>query len=98
MYVYGESIKYYKKQEQKETLIDLNDRVLDINIFKPTNDIIVEFDAREFTPEQFNYLANLSEILANDKELETGEFELGIFKVKVNKIKTYEGELIVCER
>ena len=64
---------------------------------EPDNDIIVEFDAKEFTPEQFNYLANLSEILSNDEELEVGEFELGIFKVIVNKIKTYEGELIRCE-
>ena len=64
-----------------------------------TNDIVVEFDAREFTPEQFNYLANLSEILAwNDEELEEGSFELGIFTITVNKIKTYEEELIVCER
>ena len=64
----------------------------------PSNDIIVEFSAREFTPEQFNYLANLSEILSNDEELEVGEFELGIFTIKVNKIKTYEEELIICER
>ena len=63
-----------------------------------TNDIEVEFNAREFTPEQFNHLANLSEILSNDKELEEGEFELGIFTVKVNKIKTYEEDLIICER
>ena len=34
-------------------------------------------------------LANLSEILANDEELEVGEFELGIFTITVNKIKTY---------
>ena len=64
----------------------------------PSNDIIVEFNAREFTPQQFNYIAQLSEILSNDEELEVGEFELGIFTVKVNKVKTYEEELIKCER
>ena len=37
---------------------------------------------------QFNYISQLSEILAND-ELEVGEFELGIFKVKVNKTLYY---------
>ena len=65
---------------------------------KETNDIIVEFNARKFTPQQFNYIAQLPEILSNDEELEEGEFELGIFTVKVNKVKTYEEELIVCER
>jgi len=98
IYVYGESIKYYLEQEQKETLIDLDSRVKDINLDKPNNDIIVKFDAKDFTPEQFNYIAQLSEILANDEELEVGEFELGIFTINVNKIKTYEGELIECER
>ena len=44
-----------------------------------------------------NYVVQLSEILSSDEELEVGEFELGIFKVKVNKIKTYEEELIVCK-
>ena len=42
-------------------------------------------------------ITSLSEILANDKELEVGEFELGIFTITVNKIKTYEQENIICE-
>jgi len=98
IYVYGENLPHYFEQEQPNTLIDLWDRVKDINLDEPTNDIIVEFDAKEFTPEQFNYIGSLSEILANDEELEEGEFELGIFKVTINKIKTYEEELIKCER
>ena len=44
--------------------------------------------SEEFTNEQFNIIAQLSEILANDDELEVGEFNLGIFKITVNKIKT----------
>ena len=62
------------------------------------NDILVEFDGRELTAEQFNYIAQLPEILANDEELEVGEFNLGIFRIVINKIKTYEEELIKCER
>ena len=65
---------------------------------KKSNDIIVEFDAKEFTPQQFNYLAQLPEIFANDNELEVGEFNLGIFTIMIHRIKTYEEELIVCER
>jgi hypothetical protein len=93
IYVFKENIEHYRKEEQKNTLFDLNGRVRDIQI-KPHNDIVVEFDAQEFTPQQFNYLAQLSEILANDEELEVGEFDLGIFKIKINKIETYEKENI----
>ena len=89
--------KAYITTEQPNTLFDLKERVKSKIEETPDNDIIVEFNAQEFTPEQFNYLAQLSEILANDEELEVGEFDLGIFKIKINKIKTYEGELIKCE-
>ena len=42
-------------------------------------------------------IQQLSEILAND-ELEVGSFELDIFEISINKIKTYEEGLIKCER
>ena len=38
-----------------------------------------------------------TEILVNDDELEEGTFELGMLGIKINKIKTYEEELIKCE-
>ena len=82
---------------QKNTLFNLGNRIMDIGV-EPSNDIVVEFDALKLTPQQFNYIAQLPEILSNDEELEVGEFELGIFIVNVNKIKTYEKDLIVCER
>ena len=97
IYVDNPLVDGYIEQEQTETMFDLRERVLSL-MDNPINDIVVEFSAREFTAQQLNYLANLSEILTNDEELEVGEFELGIFTVKVNKIKTYEEELIVCER
>jgi hypothetical protein len=43
------------------------------------------------------YIQQLSEILAND-ELEIGSFELDIFEININRVKTYEKELIKCER
>jgi hypothetical protein len=97
IYVDSPVINGYIEEEQPNTLIDLRERV-NSKMNDATNDIVVEFSAREFTPQQMNYIARLSEILANDEELEVGEFELGIFTVTVNKIKTYEEELIVCER
>ena len=63
---------------------------------KGSNDITLEFNCGDFNQESFNIITSLSEILSND-ELEVGEFELGIFNIKVNKVKTYEKELIKCE-
>ena len=97
IYVDSPVISGYIEEEQPNTLFDLKERV-NSKMNEATNDIVVEFSVNDFTPQQFNYLANLSEILSNDEELEEGEFELGIFTIKVNKIKTYEEELIVCER
>ena len=90
--------KTYIETEQENTLFDLKDRVKSRLEDTFDNDIIVEFDAKEFTPEQFNIIAQLSEILSNDEELEIGEFNLGIFKIKINQIKTYEENLINCNR
>jgi len=97
IYVDSPVIGDYIEEEQPNTLFDLRERV-NSKMNEVTNDIEIEFDAREFNPKQFNYLANISEILVNDEELEEGEFELGIFTIKVNKIKTYEEENIICER
>ena len=64
---------------------------------KKKNDIIVEFDGTQLANINFNFIAQLSEVLSNDKELEVGEFQYQIFKVNINKLKTYEEENIVCE-
>ena len=99
--IYGDFPKdmlpMYIRGEQENTLIDLKDRVKEYRSDK-TNDILVEFDVRQLTPEQFNYIAQLPEILANDDELEIGEFDLGIFKITINRIETYEEGLIKCTR
>tara|TARA_R110001592_G_scaffold112241_7_gene310289 strand:- start:1971 stop:2885 length:915 start_codon:yes stop_codon:yes gene_type:complete len=93
IYVDSPVINGYVGEEQPNTLFDLRERV-NSKMNDVTNDIEIEFDAREFNPEQFNYLANLSEILANDGELEVGEFELGIFRITVKNLQTYEKDLI----
>ena len=97
IYVDSPLIDRYVKQEQKETSFNLKDRVKTL-FDGGSNDIVVEFNAREFNQESFNVITSLSEILANDEELEVGEFELGIFTITINKIKTYEEELIVCKK
>ena len=94
---YEEMNSSYIEHEQPNTMFNLSERIHSIHT-EPDNDIEVRFDAAEFTPEQFNYLAQLSEILSNDEELEEGSFNLGIFEININKIKTYDKELIICER
>ena len=85
----------YINKEQPNTMYDLNKRIYSIhdNI---QNDIEVRFDGSKFNDSSFQYIQQLSEILAND-ELEVGSFELDIFEIYINKIKTYEKELIKCE-
>ena len=84
------------KEEKNNTLFDLKKRVLPFDN-KKKNDIIVEFDGTQLANINFNFIAQLSEVLSNDKELEVGEFQYQIFKVNINKLKTYEEENIVCE-
>ena len=81
----------YVLQEQENTMIDLNNRVKPYDTEK-NNDILIEFDAKDFVIKHMNTIAQLSEIFANDEELEVGEFELDIFKISVINIKTYEKE------
>ena len=86
----------YIKREQPNTDFDLTKRIYSIDSEKQ-NDIEVRFDSRDFFSNSYGYIQTLSEILAND-DLEVGSFELDIFKIQINKIKTYEEELIKCER
>ena len=97
IYVDSPLVNRYIELEQSETDYDLRERVTS-SIHEYTNDIVVEFNCSDFDSNSFNIITSLSEILANDDELEVGEFELGIFTITINKIKTYEKELIKCER
>ena len=86
----------YIRQEQKNTLLDLHTRVKPYDSEK-NNDILIEFDANDFTIKHMNIISQLSEIFSVDKELETGEHELHIFKIIINKLQTYEKNLICCD-
>ena len=62
---------------------------------KPKNGVVVWFDANKLTPQNFQILVNLSDMLQDSGEL--GEMEYDIFKFNIKLLKTYEKELIVCE-
>ena len=76
-------------------MYDLSKRIYSIDSEKQ-NDIEIRFDGSKFNDNSFQYVQRLSEILAND-ELEEGSFQLDIFEININKVKTYEEDLIKCE-
>ena len=84
-----EIINDYIELEQPNTQFDLTKRFNQIE----KSDIIVEFDARSLTQNSFNFIQNLSEIF-DFNEFESGEYEFDIFKIKVNRVKHYERDLI----
>ena len=85
----------YINREQSNTDFDLTKRIYSINAEKQ-NDIEVRFDGNKLSQDAYEIITNLSEILANDDEIEEGTFELGMLGIKINKIETYEKNLIKC--
>jgi len=84
----------YIDEEQPNTDFDLKNRIHS-NHTKTTNDIVISFDAEKLTPQNFQIIVNISEVLTDSGEL--GEMEYDIFKFKINSMVTYEEGLIVCE-
>tara|TARA_B100000768_G_C11282527_1_gene379506 strand:+ start:3619 stop:4797 length:1179 start_codon:yes stop_codon:yes gene_type:complete len=85
-------IDKYIKEEQPNTDYNLSKR-LNQNV---SNDIEIIFDGNKFTQNSFNIIQQIPAILESN-EIEPGEFEIDIFKIKVNKAKTYEETLISVE-
>jgi len=96
IYVDDSRMKYIA-MEQPNTSFNLSERVLPYDNEKQ-NDILVEIDGNNFKEYSFRHIQYLSEILANDEQLETGTFGLGDLMITVNNLQTYEKELIVCEK
>ena len=87
----GFGVNDYVKQEQPNTQFDLSKKIHSDHI-EPENDVVVKFDASKLTPENFQILVELSEILKESGEV--GEMELEIFKFKIKSLDTYEKGLI----
>ena len=90
----GYGVNKYIEEEQKDTHFDLSKKIHSQHI-ESKNDIVVGFDAQKLTPQNFQILVNLSDMLQDSGEL--GEMEYDIFKFNIKSLKTYEKELIVCE-
>ena len=60
------------------------------------NNVIVKFDCRFLTPQNFQIIVNMSELLQDSGEV--GEMAYDVFQFYIKSLDTYEKELIVCER
>ena len=90
-------IQEYKNEEQPNTLFNLDDRVkmygtADITEY---HDIVVEFDAKMLTSQNFQILVNLSDLLRDSGEV--GEMDYEIFKFHIKSLETYEKDLILIK-
>ena len=60
------------------------------------HDIIVEFDCRQLTTQNFQVLVNLPEILKESGEV--GEMQLEIFKFRIGSMTEYQNDLIKVKK
>tara|TARA_R110002073_G_scaffold246764_1_gene409502 strand:- start:1343 stop:2377 length:1035 start_codon:yes stop_codon:yes gene_type:complete len=84
-------IKNYIENEQPNTTIDLNERVLPFNS-EVSNEIIVKIDASKFTQQDFQIIQQLPQILQDSGGV--GEFELGNLMLKITQLNEHQNELI----
>lgn len=95
IYVDGNcNVNEYIEIEQKNTSYDLHKRILKENENFPVgeNDIVVTFDARQFTQQTFYLIQNLSEIITDTNDI--GEFNIDCLNIVINNLETYEHTLI----
>jgi len=90
----GFHVNKYIEEEQPNTKFDLSKKLHSLYT-EPDNDVVVRFDASKLNQNNFQILVNLSEVLQESGEV--GEMELEIFEFYINKLDTYEKELIVCK-
>ena len=93
----------YIELEQPKTSFNLKEKINAIgnlndytnNGFLPT-DIFIKINGNTFNNQDYSIIQQISEIIQDSGEI--GEFELGNLKITVNKLKTYENNLIINER
>ncbi len=91
----GFGVNNYIKEEQPNTQFNLKKRIHSQHL-NPTNDIVVRFDAQKLTPQNFQILVNLSEILKDSGEL--GTMQLEIFHLDIKSLRTYEKDLVKVQK
>ena len=78
--------------EQQETAYDLNSKFMPYGNEKQ-NGVLVEIDGNSFNQQDFQYIHQLSEIIADSGEI--GEFALGNLKITITNLETLDQNIIV---
>jgi glycosyltransferase involved in cell wall biosynthesis len=94
-------IDHYIANEQPNTSIDLQTRVMSIEYNEAIhyNDVIVTIDCNKFTNQDFEYIQLLPELIKETNEL--GVFEIGVqgnLKIEIQNLSEYQNQLIVCKK
>ena len=93
VYIDPSIIASYIEIEQKNTTIDLYNRVKPLDNEK-NNEILVTIDAYKLTEQDFNYIQQLPDIIADSGE-PAFHGELGNITVEIfDKMNTYEKDLV----
>ena len=85
---------HYIDKEQSKTKFDLTKRVMTIGYNNPYDydDIVVEVDAKRMTNQEAAYIFMLPQIIQESGEI--GTFRLGNLKITIQRVQTYEHNLI----
>ena len=94
-----ENVKRYQKEEQPKTEFDLTNKIRPISVEgiedSDIPDITVSFDCKQLNSNNFQVLANLSEMLYDSGEI--GHMKYDIFTFHINSLQTYEKDLILVK-
>ena len=90
----GYGVNQYIEEEQKDTQFNLSKKIHSQHI-EPKNNIVVRFDANKLTPQNFQILINLSEIIQDSGDI--GIMQLEIFELDIKSLDTYEKDLILVK-
>jgi glycosyltransferase involved in cell wall biosynthesis len=87
---------YYLDKEQKNTIINLSEKIKTTPFQNLDNEIIIEIDKTTFTKEDFGYLQNFSYIIKDSGE--KGRFKLGNLDITINEMNEYQKDLIFIKK
>lgn len=90
-----DTLSQYIEEEQQHTDINLKDKLHQDCPNKDEWDILVQFNPFRFNNRSFQIISQLSDIIQDSGEVGE-EFELDIFYILINRMTTYEKELVKC--
>ena len=77
----GFGVNKYIEEEQPNTQFDLSKKLHSIHT-EATNDVVVRFDAQKLTPQNFQIIVKMSELLKYSGEVGSMEYDRFEFEIK----------------